>query len=257
MTPGRAKLVHGGFTHMGMKRNHNEDSFAIDPEAQLFMVADGMGGHNSGEIASRMAVETISTFFAATAKDGEITWPFKYDTKLSEAENLLNVSIRLANSRIWETSQRNDLYRGMGTTIVAAYFQNGKVVMANVGDSRIYQFRNNELRQVTEDHSLLNDYIRRGKFTREEAGKFPHKNVIVRALGIRENVAVDLFNETPQRGDIYLLCSDGLTDMIDDSVISDILMTTPDLKLATKMLVREANRAGGNDNVTVVLVGAQ
>ncbi|RJO74065.1 MAG: Stp1/IreP family PP2C-type Ser/Thr phosphatase [Myxococcales bacterium] len=237
-----------------MRRDHNEDAFSINPDSGLYIVADGMGGHNSGEIASKLAIETIENFFRATSTDDEITWPYKYDPRLTDAENRLKVSTMLANSRIWEASRRNELYHGMGTTVVGVYYRKGMAYLVNVGDSRGYAFRGGILRQVTEDHSLLNDLLKQNKMTPDEVANFPHKNVIVRALGIKEEVDVDLFRYTPQHGDVILLCSDGLSDMVKDQQIQDLLTATPDVKLAAKLLVREANLKGGHDNITAVLV---
>lgn len=250
----KLELSHSGFSHVGMRRTHNEDAFGIAPEYQLFIVADGMGGHNSGEIASKITTETIENFVRATLTDDEITWPYKYEKGLTDAENRLKTSIRLSNDKIWETSKRNDLYHGMGTTVVVAFFADGVVYIANVGDSRCYRLRNNQLSQISEDHSLLNDVLKTKNLTPEEIENFPHKNVIVRALGIRDHVEVDLFREMPQRGDVLLLCTDGLSDIVRDEEIAEILRSTTDPKLASKVLVRKANQNGGNDNITVVVV---
>ena len=250
-------LQFGGFSHVGLRREHNEDAFCINPELRLALVADGMGGHNSGEIASKMAIETIEGFYRATSLDDEITWPYKMDRKLGETENRLRVAALLSNDRIWETSRRNELYHGMGTTIIAAAFDSEEAVLANVGDSRCYLFRSGELVQVSVDHSLLNETLKHQSLTPEEIQNFPHKNVIVRAVGIKEFVEVDLFRVPLHRGDVFLLCSDGLTDMVPDTVIADILLTTPDLTLASKLLIREANERGGMDNVTAALVSAR
>lgn len=247
------RVVSSGFSHVGMRRDHNEDALLINPDLDLYIVADGMGGHNSGEIASRMATETIDNFFRATLNDDEITWPYNYDTRLSDTENRLKTAIRLANARIYDLSRRNALYQGMGTTVVALGLVGDTAILANVGDSRGYLLRDGSFLQITEDHSLMNDLLRKGELTPEEAEHFQHKNVIVRALGIRPDVEVDLFGPTPRPGDIWLLCSDGLTDMIREEDIGDILSTTPDLKLAAKLLIREANERGGIDNITVLL----
>jgi len=249
----KLKIVHAGFTHVGMKRDHNEDAYVIDPDQGLYIVADGMGGHNSGEIASKMAIETVVNFFKATNADNEVTWPYKYDRNKDEAENRLIISAKLANSRIWEMSQRNDLYRGMGTTLVLLHVYNGLTYLVNVGDSRAYLFRDGKLSQQTEDHSLLNDYLKSGRISPEEAETFPHKNVIIRALGIKKEVQVDIFKIPPHRGDVFMMCSDGLSDMVPVDALEDILITTPDIRTVSKLLVREANQRGGNDNITVVL----
>lgn len=246
-------ISSSGFTHVGMRRTHNEDTYGIVSELRLFIVADGMGGHNSGEIASNIAIETITSFFKALQDDAEITWPYKYERHLSEAENRLKAAIRLGNERIWETSKRNELYHGMGTTVVALHAEGERLYIANVGDSRCYLLRDSALTQITVDHSLLNDWMKTHNMTQEEIRDFPHKNVIMRALGIREQVEVDLFRIQPQRGDVFLLCSDGLTDMVSDSTVKDLLLANPDLSTATKILAREANQMGGHDNITVLL----
>lgn len=247
-------ISSGGFTHVGMRRTHNEDAYSVIADMSMFIVADGMGGHNSGEIASNLAIETVTNFCRAFQDDAEITWPYKYERHLSEAENRLKASIRLANERIWEASKRNELYHGMGTTVVALHVDDGKIYIANVGDSRCYLLRESTLTQVTVDHSLLNDWMKTHNMTPEEIRDFPHKNVIMRALGIREHVEVDLFRMRPQRGDVFLLCSDGLTDMVSDATVRDLLLANPDLGMAAKVLAREANQMGGHDNITAVLV---
>lgn len=249
------KLQYAGQTDVGQKRSHNEDDILLVPEENLYMVADGMGGHASGEVASKMAVETISNFFKETSEDEEITWPYKMDRDLGYEENRLNAGIKLANMRIHETAEQNSAQRGMGTTIVAVLFSGETAYLGHVGDSRIYRMRDNTLHQVTDDHSLLNDYIKMKDLSEEEIENFPHKNVIVRALGMKESVEVDVNTETPQDGDIYLLCSDGLNAMTSDENIEAILNEyKDDLDTACQKLIDSANENGGNDNCTVALV---
>lgn len=163
------------------------------------------------------------------------------------------VAIKLANQRIHETAQRSEELHGMGTTVVAALVLDDKVVLAHVGDSRAYRLRKDHLLQLTEDHSLLNDYLKMSRLREDEAGKFQQKNVIVRALGMKEVVQVDLQLDTPQMGDIYLLCSDGLTGMVPDPQIAEILQEETDLDRACERLIAAANENGGVDNITVVL----
>jgi protein phosphatase len=242
-----------GQTDTGMKRPHNEDCFYVLDEQRLYLVADGMGGHSSGEVASKMAVETIANFFRATGEDEELTWPFKMEKGLRYEENRLVTGIKLANLRIFEAQQRDPLYKGMGTTIASAFFANGGVYLGHVGDSRIYRIRGGEIELLTEDHSLLNDYIKMKKLTREEIENFPHKNVIVRALGMRETVQVDVTYEHPRDGDVYLLCSDGLSGMVSEAEMLRIVKESPDLETAGRRLVEAANQAGGVDNITVLL----
>jgi len=247
------RIEAAGLTHVGMKRAHNEDSLFLLEEEGLYVVADGMGGHASGEVASKMAVETVANFFKATANDEEITWPYKLDKNLNLDENRLVVSVKLANAKIYEVAQRTPKYRGMGTTVVSVFFRDNVLYFGHVGDSRGYRLRGGQLEQMTEDHSLLNDYIKMKKLTEEEIENFPHKNVIVRALGMKETVLVDLLQETAQDGDIYLLCSDGLSGMVTDAEMQDIVLGETDLNRAVQALIQAANAAGGTDNITAIL----
>ncbi len=242
-----------GETNVGMKRTHNEDNFSITEESGLYIVADGMGGHASGEIASKMAVDAMREFFAATANDPERTWPYKMDRSKGYEENRLITGIKLANLRIYESAQRDPRQRGMGTTIVAIFAVEDSVYVAHVGDSRVYRLREGTLEQLTEDHSLLNDYIKMKRLTPEEIANFPHKNVIVRALGMKDTVKVDTRLERPKAGDVYLLCSDGLSGPVSDEMILEILDGTGDLRAAATKLINKANENGGPDNITCVL----
>jgi len=247
------RIEVAGTTHVGMKRNHNEDSYLLLPEENLFCVADGMGGHSSGEIASKIAVEELAEFFRMTSRDEDATWPFKMDKARNYDENRLATAIKLANMRIFERACTETKYKGMGTTIVTVHFAAGQAYVGHVGDSRVYFFRNGQLQQITEDHSLLNDYLKAKKLTPEEIEAFPHKNVIVRALGMKDNVQVDVSRFEPQEGDIFLLCSDGLSGMVTDPQMQDILANTHQLEVACSQLIDLANAAGGNDNVTCIL----
>ncbi len=242
-----------GLTHVGMKRNHNEDNFLLLPEERLFVVADGMGGHSSGEIASKIAVDELGEFFRLTSKDQDATWPFKMDKARNYDENRLATGIKLADSRMYERAAVEAKYKGMGTTIVSIFFTPGAVYVAHVGDSRVYFFRGGKLQQVTEDHSLLNDYLKARKLTPEEIEAFPHKNVIVRALGMKDTVQVDVSRVEAQEGDIFLLCSDGLSGMVPDETMQTELNDSSDLDKACAKLIELANQNGGNDNVTCIL----
>jgi len=249
------KIRAAGMTHVGMKRSHNEDSLLLLSEYSLYLVADGMGGHASGEVASKMAVETVSSFFKMTTHDTEATWPFKEEKNLRYDENRLAAAIKWSNRRIYEAAAREPKYKGMGTTIVTAFFTQGGAYLGHVGDSRGYRIRNGQIQQMTEDHSLLNDYIKANKLTPEEIEHFPHKNVIVRALGMKELVQVDVTRLDPKPEDYYLLCSDGLTGMItNDQEVLKLVVEAKDLKTACKNLIDCANDHGGTDNITVALV---
>jgi protein phosphatase len=247
------RIEVAGQTDVGRKRSHNEDNFAIFSEFGLYIVADGMGGHASGEVASKMAIDTMKEFFAATSEDPERTWPYKMDRSKGYEENRLITGIKLANLRIYESAQRDPRQRGMGTTIVTMFAVEDGVYVAHVGDSRGYRIRDGKIEQLTEDHSLLNDYIKMKRLTPEEIANFPHKNVIVRALGMKDTVKVDTRFEQPRAGDTYVLCSDGLSGPVTDPDMLDIVSNSTDLKTAASRLIQRANEHGGPDNITCVL----
>jgi protein phosphatase len=236
-----------------MKRNHNEDSYLLLPEEGLVVVADGMGGHASGEIASKIAIEELAEFFNLTGKDQEVTWPFKMDKSRGYDENRLSTAIKLANARIFERAGLDQRYNGMGTTIASLYFGGDRAYIAHVGDSRVYRVRDGSFSQLTEDHSLLNDYLKAKKLSAEEIEAFPHKNVIVRALGMKQPVEVEISDFEPRENDLFLLCSDGLYGMVSAPQIHEVLSQVDGLELACDRLIQMANAAGGNDNVTCVL----
>src|SRR6195952_5606977 len=200
------KIRYAAKTDPGMKRTQNEDYFLLMEDEQLFIVADGMGGHAKGEVASKLASETLQEFFRRT-KDEDATWPYKMDRQLSYVENRLVCGIKLANLRIFETSNRDLRYKGMGTTIVSTLVSGDKIYVGHVGDSRVYRVREGGISQLTRDHSLLEDYKEaKPDMTEEEERNFPHKNVITRALGMRETVQVDIRSHQIKSGDAYILC---------------------------------------------------
>jgi len=242
-----------GGSHVGRKRTGNEDSFLLLGEENLFVVADGMGGHVSGEVASRLAVTELETFFRLTGQDRELTWPFKMDPTRNYDENRLITGIRQANARIVEQARRNPRYKGMGTTVASLYFAEDVAYVGWAGDSRVYRLRDGALQQLSEDHSLLNDLLRSKKLAPEDAENFPHKNVIVRALGIQDSLAVEVLRDTPRADDVYLICSDGLSGMLCDDAIAKILQTAASDQEKVDALIDAANEAGGIDNVTVIL----
>ena len=250
----RMKLRYAGTTHVGVRRKHNEDNFVMVPEQRLYVVADGMGGHACGEVASQITVETMGSFYKESAEDNELTWPCKEEATMSPSENRLRAGVKLANLRIFEKALSDPKYKGMGTTVVVAYFHGDHVTLAHVGDSRVYRYRGDTLTQMTEDHSLLNDYKKMATLTEEEERNFPHKNIIVRALGMKETVEVDVQTDQPVSGDIYLLCSDGLNGELEDEEIEAILTESETIEEACARLIEDACEKGGKDNVTVVLV---
>ena len=249
----RARVLAVGDTHVGMKRTHNEDTFMLAEDDNLFVVADGMGGHASGEVASQMAVETLRDFFRSTSADPEATWPYKMDKARGYEEIRLITGIKLANLRIFEAAQQDTKLHSMGTTVVGILVVEDGVLIAHVGDSRVYRIRDGKLDQLTSDHSLLNDYIKMKRLSEEEIENFPLKNVIVRALGMKSTVKVDTLLDRPEIGDIYVLCSDGLCGPATDEEIQQIVTSHQDLETAAKKLIDRANEGGGPDNITVVL----
>jgi protein phosphatase len=252
----RMRAVAHGISDVGLQREHNEDSFAVLQDHALCIVADGMGGHRAGDVASRLATEAIGEFFKKTAND-DATWPFHFDPNLTDEENRLLTSIRLANRQIYEHSTRSQDLRGMGTTVVGALYSNRKnrMYLGHVGDSRAYRVRGGEIQQMTRDHSLVNDYLAAmPDMTEEQRSELP-KNVITRALGMQDNVEVDLQSDECQPGDVYVLCSDGLSGMITDREIFDVVRASAgNLEQVCWRLVTLANEHGGEDNITAVVI---
>ncbi|MFL5816386.1 MAG: Stp1/IreP family PP2C-type Ser/Thr phosphatase [Conexibacter sp.] len=219
----------------GRQRRANEDSFFV--RAPLFVVADGMGGAQAGEVASRLAAET----FAGGLPDA------------GTPEQRLEVRVRDANARIHEVSQEDRALNGMGTTLTAAYLDGDELSLAHVGDSRAYLLREGELTRLTRDHTLVDELVRRGELTEQEAAEHPQRSIITRALGPEPDIDIDLHTHRMQAGDLLLLCSDGLTGMISEDEVQQILGGTTSLGDAGRTLVQAANEAGGRDNITVVL----
>lgn len=248
------RTVFAGMTDVGIVREHNEDSLLLMPDYRVVAVADGMGGHRSGDVASQLAVSTLSDFFSITVgHDG--TWPFPADPNLTEEENYIVTGLRLANRRIFDRSLKRIADFGMGTTIVAAMFTKNaeRVTVGHVGDSRCYRVREHEILQLTRDHSLVSDALQMAPWMTDEEIKQLPQNVITRALGIREDVLVDLVTDETRQGDLYILCSDGLSGLVSDEQIHQIVTNAPSLDEACKMLIDRANFFGGTDNITAVL----
>jgi len=245
-----------GLTHVGRQRQHNEDSYLVADEAKLFLVADGMGGHAAGEIASRIAVDSISEFILHTKED-DGTWPHAYDEHFKRSTNRLMAAVRLANTRVLEAMRKDARLRGMGTTVVACLADGETMSVAHVGDSRAYMIRNNQLQRITNDHSWVFEQVQAGMLTEAEAEKHPLRNVITRALGGALQVTPDASEIEVKEGDVFLLCSDGLTGMVpEDEILKVVTQSNGDLEKACQKLIEEANERGGLDNVTAILVKA-
>jgi protein phosphatase len=241
-------------TDPGIVRSHNEDSIAADATKGLVVLADGMGGYNAGEVASGMATTVITTELQHLLEE---TPPYRLEPASGRpwAEKLLKDQIAKANTSIFQAAQSQPQYSGMGTTLVAGLFYDNKVMLAHIGDSRAYRLRGETFEQVTRDHSLLQEQIDSGMITPEQAKFSQNKNLVTRALGIDPTVEPELNCFEAQPGDVYLLCSDGLNDMVSDEDIGMTLQTlSANLRLAAQQLVQMANDNGGRDNVSVILV---
>jgi serine/threonine protein phosphatase PrpC len=250
---GQYRIRFSGSTDVGRVRDHNEDDLLVPTEMPLAVVSDGMGGHACGEVASRIAVETLDRYYKESSEDAPATWPFRMP-QLHVERDRMSAAIKLANTLIYDTGANDPGKKGMGCTIDAIYFHQGRYYIGHVGDSRVYRIRGKQISQLTEDHSLLNDYKRMKEMSGEELESFPHKNVVVRALGLAPHVFVDILVEEYQKGDIYLLCSDGLSGMLEDEAMLSIITRFESVDTASRTLVQQANEAGGVDNITAVIV---
>lgn len=236
-------------THSGMVRSHNEDSIGADASAGIAVLADGMGGYNAGEVASGIAVAMISSELKKELA--------RIDDALdvTTAERLVREHSVRANSAIFQAAQNQSQYAGMGTTLVVALWHDNMLIVGHVGDSRLYRFREGKLEQITRDHSLLQEQIDSGLITKEQARHSQNKNLVTRAVGIDPDVEPEVHSYPVEVGDIYLLCSDGLNDMVTDEDMQLTLSSLQaNLTLAAGQLVQQANDNGGRDNVSVILV---
>lgn len=249
----RSKMQCVGLTDTGKVREHNEDTIAFDPDIGLLVLADGMGGYNAGEVASGIAVKTIVNLVRESVEREDMT-VVDTSTGLARSSVILRDAIARANKIIYQTARTQPQCEGMGTTVVAALFYDNRISIAHVGDSRLYRLRSNKFEQVTADHSLLQELVDRGFYSPEEAQRAANKNYVTRALGVEQNVDVELQEEIVQKGDHYMLCSDGLSDMVEDGDIHLTVNTFNDnLETVAKQLIQLANDNGGRDNISVVM----
>lgn len=248
------RLQVGARTDLGRVRGNNEDSFKLVPEINLFILSDGMGGEAHGEIASNIAVETVAAHCLEGLKNKNLPLFGERRQELSEWANRLVSAIEKANREVYDSAVKHPAQRGMGATVVAFWIHNDRLSVAHVGDSRCYMLRAGDFVQLTQDHSLVAEQLRRGIITLEQAEKSDMQSVLIRALGVESDVQVDADEQLLMEGDILVLCSDGLSRMISDEEIASTLLTTPDMQAAAERLVDLANENGGHDNVSVVVV---
>lgn len=249
----KLKVSSAGLTDVGRKRNHNEDSYLIDDELQLYVVADGMGGHAGGGTASRIAVETIDGELRK-AREGKEN-PFALGAPLQDSPlpEVIRAAVEHACLAIFQAAQNDPRLAGMGTTVISLLVKDEQVFFAHVGDSRAYLIRGDLIQQVSEDHSLVNEQIKAGMITADEAKHSRYKNIITRSVGFEEEVQVDVMGLVSEPGDAFVLCSDGLANMIEDRELLEIVRGTAPEE-TPKKLVELANERGGDDNITVIVV---
>jgi serine/threonine protein phosphatase PrpC len=241
----------------GRYRDKNEDSYICNQKEKLFLVADGIGGQSSGEIASKTAIRNIEEFVIRSRSE-DITWPIPYKKELSLEQNRLFAAATLANQHLRGLARQNPAMRGMGTTLVGFIIEDNRLAVINIGDSRLYRIRNGQIEQITRDHTIAGAKERMGLLTREEASTDPQKHILTSALGIEamENIKVDLFSSKIFVKDLCLICSDGLHDMVCDEEILETIFSIENrsLEVIGHSLIEKANLAGGKDNITVILV---
>jgi protein phosphatase len=230
-------------TDTGLVRALNEDSLCVSPEESFFAVADGMGGHRAGEVASKTALQLLKSGLDRRLKSGE------------KAEQALVDSIKEANRSLFELADKNPEWQGMGTTVTACLKRDGEILIGQVGDSRAYLLRDNGISQLTEDHSLVQELVKSGTITEEEAFLHPQRNVLTRAIGIGLVLDVDLYRLSILSGDLLLLCTDGLTRYIRQEELLSTVIAAPDLDAAVQALLKKATQSGGADNISIVIIG--
>jgi len=243
-------------TDVGRKRKHNEDNFLVNDSLRMYAVADGMGGHNAGEVASAMALDILSSYVASHRELLEIKGGSLTSAAKRAIFDMLDEGVQRACQQIYDLGQNNPDNRGMGTTLSALVLTGNAAFIAHVGDSRVYLYRKNKTYLLTEDHTLLNEHLKRGLITREEAVNFPHKNVITRAVGVMAKVPADTFFLEVAEGDRFLLCSDGLHGYTRRNADLDAFLALPKLEDIPSRLIEFANESGGKDNITTVVLSA-
>jgi serine/threonine protein phosphatase PrpC len=249
-------VIHAfGVTDAGRVRKSNEDTFLAEPALRLFAVADGMGGHNAGEVASKLAVEALAGFIRRSASDTDFSWPYGLDRTLSFDSNRLRTAILLANRRVFRAAESTDDYNGMGTTLVGMLVDGPRIAVGHAGDSRLYHLSGGTLEQVTRDDSWAATILAQDPSLKpEDVVRHPMRNVLTNVIGARDGVEVHLAERELKPGDSVLLCTDGLHGVLDDQAVTDILTSAPDVETAARTLVTAALDRGSRDNVTALVL---
>ncbi|MDA2926145.1 Stp1/IreP family PP2C-type Ser/Thr phosphatase [Acidobacteria bacterium AH-259-G07] len=247
-------VLSAGLSDIGRKRQKNEDCYLLDSEHHLYLVADGMGGYASGEEAAKLTATTVDDFVSLSGDSRELTWPFGYDSRIAFEHNVLKTALLLANLRVCQVAEEMEHYAGMGSTVVVAWIRQNRAFYSHLGDSRLYLLRNGKLEQLTEDHTLVQEQLNKGIITPEEARNHRLRNVVTHANGVRDRLEAEIQEQVLQPGDQLLLCCDGLTDHLETESLRDLLLCGDDLQSTCQKLVDAANEAGGEDNVTALLV---
>jgi serine/threonine protein phosphatase PrpC len=250
-------MVSGhGATHPGKVRRHNEDSMVVDERLGLFAVADGMGGHNAGEVASALALESVELFLTKSNEDHELTWPFGIESTLDYNGNRLRTAIKLANRRVFRESESRDQYTGMGTTIAVVLAEGPCASISGVGDSRIYLVRDGNIERLTQDHTWVETLIAQNPaISREALANHPMRHVLTKVIGGQDDIEVTITSRPLAAGDRLVICSDGVHGALDEARIAQIVRSAPDTKAAADRLVEEALDRDGEDNLTAVVAG--
>lgn len=239
---------------IGKKRRSNQDAYLTDPDCQLYVVADGMGGHPGGTVAAEMTKLAIQSFVDASDEFGERTWPFGYDVELQYEYNVLKNALSMANSKVCQAAEAVENYTGMGASVAVLWIQGNRAFYTHLGDCRVYLLRNGELRQLTEDHTLVQEQLKQGIITPQQARQHAFRHVVTRAVGVKASFEITVQDLVLEAGDRLLLCSDGLSNTVEHDQLSKLLCGQSDLQAICGGLIEAANQAGGEDNVTVITV---
>jgi serine/threonine protein phosphatase PrpC len=247
-------IKSAALSDVGKKRKTNQDCYLENSQTGLYLVADGMGGHAAGAEAAKLTVNTIDDFIGPIAVSPEVSWPFGYDIQASFEDNVLRTGLLLANLRVCHAAELSEHFAGMGSTLVAVWIRGNNAFWTHVGDSRLYLLRVEELQQLTEDHTLVQEQLKQGVITPQEAKKHSLRHVVTRSVGSRDPFQVEVKEQYLETGDLVLLCSDGLTEKVENQELRRLLMHTQDLDATCRTLINAANQAGGDDNITVILL---